>query len=494
MTNMPEFNRQAEMIPHKVAFLTAGAGGMYCGSCMHDNTLTAAMKQHGLAVDLIPIYTPIRTDEKAVTIDRVFFGGINVYLQQKIPLFRHLPRFLDRFLDSPWLIRRVTSRAIETDARLLGDLTVSMLRGDKGNQRKEVLRLGQFLKDSVQPDVLLLTNVLVGGGIPHWKQQLGVPVVVILQGDDVFLDYLPPDSARAATDSISQIAQYVDRFIVHSRFYGEAMSSRLGIDPQKMAIAPLGINATEFAAVARPDERPHRSIGYLARFAPEKGLQHLVDAFILLKQDPAMDDVRLEIAGWLGEDHRTFADAQFQKLSAAGLDSHYRHHGIIDRDQKIRLLSEIDLLCVPTDFLEPKGLYALEAMATGTPVVLPNHGAFPELIQSSGGGWLVEPRSPSNLAQQLARILNDRDAMRAAGIAPNNLSWNIDRSTRPRARQSNTFATLSRNTSTNSPLKNESSEQAYRMSFPRSLSTAKARSGNPAEINSGNVGSPPSRG
>ncbi|MCR9119204.1 MAG: glycosyltransferase family 1 protein, partial [bacterium] len=85
----------------KIAYLTAGAAGMFCGSCMHDNTLARALIARGVDVQLIPLYTPIRTDEDSVTVDRVFFGGVNVYLQEKIPLFRYLPRIFDRWFDSP---------------------------------------------------------------------------------------------------------------------------------------------------------------------------------------------------------------------------------------------------------------------------------------------------------------------------------------------------------------------------------------------------------
>src|SRR5947209_32579 len=84
----------------KIAYITAGAAGMYCGSCMHDNTLVAALAAQGHDALLIPTYTPIRTDEADVSQKRVFFGGINVFLQQKLGLFRHNPWLLDRSLDA----------------------------------------------------------------------------------------------------------------------------------------------------------------------------------------------------------------------------------------------------------------------------------------------------------------------------------------------------------------------------------------------------------
>src|SRR3990170_6209051 len=103
---------------------------MYCGSCLHDNTLPAALLELGEEVVLVPTYTPLRTDEEDVSERRVFFGGINVYLQQRFPIFRRTPAWLDRWLDSPWLLNWAASRGVSIDPAKLGDMTVSMLRGE----------------------------------------------------------------------------------------------------------------------------------------------------------------------------------------------------------------------------------------------------------------------------------------------------------------------------------------------------------------------------
>ena len=142
----------------RIAYLAAGAAGMYCGSCLHDNTLAAQLLAMGEDVVLVPIYTPIRTDEKDVSENRVFYGGINVYLQQKWPLFRRLPKWLDRWLDHPAILGRLGGRASSVDPAQLGDLTVSMLQGEAGNQRKELEVLVDWLIDEVKPDVVHLSN------------------------------------------------------------------------------------------------------------------------------------------------------------------------------------------------------------------------------------------------------------------------------------------------------------------------------------------------
>ncbi len=402
--------------PLRLAYLTAGAAGMYCGSCLHDNTLAAALTRLGADIQLIPTYTPIRTDEQDVSADLVFFGGINVYLQQKSALFRWLPSALDRLLDRPWLLRRATARSTAIDPRFLGDLAVSMLRGEHGYQRKEVRRLARFLATDVRPDVIVLTNMLIGGCIPELKRALGVPVLVTLQGDDAFLEYLPEPHKTRCLEQIRRLVPAVDGFLTHSRFYADFMSGYFGIPPGRLDIVPLGIDIRDLATAdedrgqdgedAGAGQRPP-TIGYLARLAPEKGLHVLCDAFLELRRRPGMDQVQLRIAGWLGEQNRVYAESQFDKLRAAGLDTAFQYVGEVDRQGKRAFLRSVDLLSVPTTQREPKGLFALEALAAGVPVVLPDHGAFPELIASTGGGCLTPPGDSRALAGALADLLHD---------------------------------------------------------------------------------------
>jgi glycosyltransferase involved in cell wall biosynthesis len=380
--------------------------------------LAKAMAESGWDIQLVPTYTPIRTDESDVSVDHVLFGGLNVYLQQKIPFFRYLPAAMDHFLDSPRLIRRVTARAMEMDPRALGALTVSMLKGAKGNQRKEVRRLMKWLKHE-RPDLMVFTNILIGGCIESIKKELGIPVLVTLQGDDVFLDSLQEPFRSQCMEQIKTIAKFVDGFIVHTNFFRDYMASYFEIDPAKIHVTPLGIDVSDFARndtnrLADPATQRTQTIGYVARVAPEKGLQHLVDAFVELKRQNYAN-VQLEVAGWLGPQDEDFANRLWQRLDEAGLQGQYRYLGSIDRQAKLEFLSRIDVFCVPTEFLEPKGLYVLEAMAAGIPVVQPAHGAFPELVQASQGGALFEPGNIQTLVDCLGRMLDDEVARGAFG-------------------------------------------------------------------------------
>jgi len=405
--------------PKKIAYLTSGAASMYCGSCLHDNTLARAISRLGVDIQLIPTYTPIRTDEENVSVDQVFFGGINVYLQQKIFLFRYLPPLLDRFLDMPWLIRKVTSRVSTIDPHKLGALAVSMLKGQRGNQRKEVRRLCRWLSRHHRPDMVTMTNLLIGGCIPAIKKKLGVPVVVTLQGDDIFLDELLPPYRQQAIDLMRGLVPQVDGFLVNSEFYAERMGKLLEIPREKIHLVPLGIDTTDFQSLAATSPAADRplTVGYLARLAPEKGLHLLVDAFLELQQMPGMDQVHLRIAGWLGQHRRDYAERQFEKLRSAGLGDRFEYDGEVDRQGKIDFLGSIDVLSVPTVYEEPKGLFVLESLAAGVPVIQPRHGAFPELLARTGGGLLVDPGDTTALATSLAGLLSDPARRKALGEA-----------------------------------------------------------------------------
>jgi glycosyltransferase involved in cell wall biosynthesis len=402
-----------------VVYLTAGAGGMYCGSCLRDNALARGLARLGCDVQLLPTYTPIVTDEEDVSERRIFYGGINVFLQEKTALARAIPRFLDRWLDGPGLLRWATFGRIPTDASGLGDLTVSILAGEHGRQRKEVARLVDYLAHDARPRLVNLTGMLLAGCLPAIKRRLDVPIVVTLQGDDIFLDALPGKHRQAALGHIERLGRLVDAFITFSRDYADRMAGSLRLPRDRFHIVPLGIEAADFAspASAHSHESKSLTIGYFARHCHAKGFHLLVDAFIRLRARPGMENIRLASAGWLGDSDRPFFDEQIAKLRGAGLESEYHYAGAVDRRGKIDFLRGLDLFSVPAVYQEPKGLYVLEALASGVPVVLPTHGAFPELIAATGGGELCPPDDPEALADALEKLVVDPVRRAALGEA-----------------------------------------------------------------------------
>ena len=389
-----------------ILFITAGAAGMYCGSCLRDNALAAELKARGHDVLLVPLYTPTLTDEPNVSEPRVFFGGINVYLQQHAGLFRRTPALLDKLLDSSWLIKAATSGSFSTDPRSLGEMTVSTLKGEDGFQRKEFGKLLQWLTSEPPPDVIQLPNALLASLAKPLKRELKRPVHCTLQGEDLFLDGLPDAHRRTSIELIRQNAAFVDRFTAVSEYYATFMSTYLSIPRDKIDVVPLGINLEGFAQRIVSSDRPF-TVGYLARIAPEKGLHALCEAYVRFRQRPGVERAQLEVAGYMASDQQGYLREAGRRLEAAGLGSEFHYRGLLDREQKIRFLRNLDVFSVPTVYVEPKGLFLLEAMACGVPVIQPNHGAFPEMIAKTSGGVLVEADNGDRLADGIYNLWSD---------------------------------------------------------------------------------------
>lgn len=399
----------------KIAYITAGAAGMFCGSCMRDNTLAAALAKLGHDALLLPVYTPIRTDEEDVSEKRVFFGGINIYLEQKYSLFRHTPWFLDRLLNFPALLNWVSRFAVQTRAEDLGELTLSMLQGDHGKQKKEIDKLLAWLAEHGKPDVINLTNAILSGMVPRLKQALpGVPVFCSLQGDDIYTEFLTEPFKSRCLGLIREHARDIDGFVATCGYYADFMAGYFDVPRQKIHVVYPGINLAGHA------ERPPRqdvpfTIGYFARICPEKGFHNVVEAFLEFRKLPNTSGVKLHASGWLGESNRAFFDEQRNRLESAGLIADFVHLECPTHADKVRFLHGIDVLSVPTTYREPKGLYVLEALANAVPVVQPRHGSFPEVIEATGGGLLVEPGDSKELAAVWKRLMDDRASAEEVG-------------------------------------------------------------------------------
>ncbi|MGE0609206.1 MAG: glycosyltransferase family 4 protein [Pirellulales bacterium] len=369
----------------KIVYLAAGAGGMYCGACLHDNTLAAALMNAGHDTLLVPTYTPIRTDEADVSQSRVFFGGINVFLQQKSALFRHTPWLFDALLDSPALLRMVSKNSGSVDPTKLGDLTVSMLQGEHGRQKKELFKLIRWLKDEIKPDVVHVTNAILISLAGTIRRELGVPVVCGLAGEDVFLERLPEPWYTQSRDLLRQHARDATAFVSMNRYYADYMIDYMQLDPALVHVIPHGLNLTGHGTRRMgPQETVH--LGYFARITPDKGLHHLVEAFRILCQDKSLPPLCLKAAGYLGSSDKPYLKELQRQLKKWGLADRFEYAGEPDRNEKIRFLQSLDVMSLPTVYHESKGLSVIEAWANAVPLVLPAHGTFPELVADTGGG------------------------------------------------------------------------------------------------------------
>ena len=402
----------------KVLSITAGTAGMYCGSCLRDNALAAELLKQGHDVLLVPIYTPTLTDEENVSQQRVFFGGISVYLEQHVPLFRHTPKLFDRLWDSEAALNMVARRSIAVDPKSLAELTLSMLKGEDGYQRKELDNLIDWLKSEARPDVVNLPNSLLIALAAPIKRELHLPVFCTLQGEDLFIDGLGKSYRSEALELIRSNVEFVDGFLAVSEFYAKRMCDELAIPENRMHVVPIGINLEGYEKRARAHQKDAPSsdngdrasvaefvVGYLARIAPEKGLHVLAEAYRLLRQRTPDRRMRLEIAGYIAAEHRDYLSGIERQMHEWGLGGECQYRGVLDRNAKIEFLRGLDVMSVPATYDEPKGMSLLESMAVGVPVVQPRRGSFAEIVGRTGGGILVDDFDAESLAAGLFTLI-----------------------------------------------------------------------------------------
>jgi len=401
----------------KIVQLTPGTGSFYCGACIRDNALVTGLRELGHDAILVPLYLPFMVDEDdASRGEPILLGGINMYLQQVSKVFRHTPRFLDRIFDTRRLLSLAARRAAMTTPESLGEITLSTLRGESGNQRKEVRRLVKWIAKSGRPDVVCLSNALLVGLARRIRKELGpVKVIATLQGEDAFLDSLPEPHRSRAWAIVGERCRELDALIPVSRFYADVMIEKLGVNPDLVHPVYPGLRIDGYEPTAAAPSPP--VVGFLARMTPAKGLDTLVEAFLAIKRNEQVPGLRLRIAGSETTADRSFTNELRQRIEEAGHSAAVDWLPNISRDHKLEFLRTLSALSVPATCGEAFGLYMIEALAAGVPVVQPRHGAFPELIADTGGGILCEPNDPEDLARALTELLLDPPHARALGAS-----------------------------------------------------------------------------
>jgi glycosyltransferase involved in cell wall biosynthesis len=400
----------------KIVYLVAGAGGMYCGSCLHGNTLIAGLRNLGEDAMMLPLYTPIKTDEVNQSISRVAFGGVNVYLQEHSAIFRHTPWFLDRLFDRPGFLRWISKKSSTIRPENLGAMTVSMLQGEEGRQKKEVEKLVTWLKQ-IEPEIVHLNNIMLLGPAREIRRQLGVPVVCSLTGEDVFLEKLLEPHYSAARDLLRRRANELDGLTAMNGYFADFMAEYLTVPRSKIEVIPPGLNLVGYQRKSnyRDDWRSPCVIGYLARVCPEKGLHLLAEALKILAEDKNLPPIRLSAAGYLDAADRWYLENIQHQLADWGLTDRFEYAAELDHASKITFFESLDVFSVPTIYRESKGLSILEAFAAGIPAALPNHGTFPEMLKTTSGGLHFDPTKPAALAQALKHLILHPDEAQTAG-------------------------------------------------------------------------------
>lgn len=395
--------------------LVPGSGGtFYCQNCLRDYALVRALRRMGHDVVVVPLYLPpLGFEEENHRAAPVFFGGINVYLKQRFALFQKAPRWIDRIFDSTPFLKLAASCGGSTSAAELGPMTLSMLQGRLGKHKKEFHRLVEWMKEHARPDIVHISNALLLGLAPEIKEALKVPIVCSLQDEKPWLEEMPEPYRQQAWDAIKRNIAFTSALVATSKWYADCMAGLLSLPRESIDVVYPGIKVDG----AGPAELNFQSpvIGFLSRLSKSQGLGTLVDAFLELKQQQRFNSLRLRATGGCTSSDRQFLEQLHARLRSENCQDDVDFDSGFNESQRLDFLRGLSVMSVPVPRGEAFGLHLLEAMALGIPVVQPSIGAYPEIIEATGGGMLYDAAKPGALAANIESLLTNPSAAKAIG-------------------------------------------------------------------------------
>jgi len=396
----------------QVIHIVPGTGGsFYCGNCLRDSTYVQALRKKGIDAIKIPMYLPIFSDEHDLSDIPVFYGAISLYLKHTYPILRKAPRWFDRILNSGPALKLAARMSGSTRAKGLEDMTISMLLGEQGEQEKELDTMVNWIAEHCDADVIHLSNALLIGLARRFQEKLNVMVVCSLQDEDVWVNAMEDNFRKKTWDLMSERAKDVDAFLSVSDFYAGIMKEKMNIPAEKLFTSHISVDPDDYVYTNSADK--NFAIGYISRMCEENGLEVLVDAFILLKKNPQHEKVRLFLTGGATGDDQEFLKGIRKKISEAGISGDVEFHKDFENEGRHEFLKKVSLISVPVLEGEAFGMYLLEAMASGVPAVQPALGAFPEIINRSGGGMIYGQNTPEQLCEALHSLAEDQDKLSA---------------------------------------------------------------------------------
>ena len=400
----------------KVVNIVPGFGGtFYCGNCLRDSAYVKSLKAFGHEAITLPLYLPLTSKDYTPENDiPVFYGAVNIYLKQNFRVFRGMPKWLQNFFNSPSILRYAAKKSGSTRATGLEEMTISMLKGAEGFQKEELDELIYFLKHHEKPDVVHLSNALLLGLARKIKDELQIPVVCSLQDEDVWVDAMDEPYRSQVWKLMGEKALDTDVLIAVSDFFAKQMKQKMSIPEDKLHVVHIGVDSSKYSIKTPNLDVP--TIGYLSRSNKENGFEVLVDAFIKLKDNPKFSNAKLRVTGGKTGDDEKFIGRQVDKLKRKG----YQNDIEFVEDFRTEVLGNffegLTLLSVPVLEGEAFGLYQLESLASGIPIVQPALGAFPEIVETTGGGAIYQPNTPDALAQKLTEVLSNPELIKQMSI------------------------------------------------------------------------------
>jgi glycosyltransferase involved in cell wall biosynthesis len=375
----------------------------------------AIRKVPGIKATAIPLYLPPdkTTSEESGFDNNVFFGAISMFLREKVGFLKNMPAFFDKFLDSRLFLKFAAKQAGTTSTEGYEELTISMIEGDNAFRKTEVDRLVKYLVKDGKPDIIHLSNALILGIARQLKKRMDVKVVCSLLNEDDWIDDMAEPFRSRAWEMIARDARYVDIFVTPSNYYKELFKSKTKLKCDNVKVVPLGFDP-DIENISRVEREPS-AIGYFSRINNYNGFDKLVDAFIELKEKDLIPGLTLNVCGGYTGSDKSFISAQIKKIREHKLEKSVKIYPEFQGDKKMEFFKDVDVISVPVRKYDGYGLYILEANAAGIPVVQPATGAFPEIIEMTGGGILYSPDTVSDLAENLSKLLKDKELISKLG-------------------------------------------------------------------------------
>ncbi len=376
----------------KIVFVITSSGdAYYCGNCFRDNLMAQAMKRAGHQVVIMPIYLPLRQKEFQADTP-LFFPATSYYVGQKFFKDKPIPAWLKKLLGAQPLLDIAMSMAGTTTSDGMEDMTLSMITGEGTTFDDMVREMIDWIVNKERPDVVYISSSMLVGIAKALKQEFEIQkierppkIVCVAQDEEVWIDGLREEDAAMAWRGIAENLKFADAVITTSLHYKRKMSTLLNTnhlnatnDTGVHVVYP-GLELDKYATDEHPTDP---TIGFFYRMNKADGLDVLAEAFVMLKQEGAIPNLKLRIGGGYTSADKPFL-RQVYKLLAP-----YKEDVVIedtyDWAHHTAFYKKISVICVPLQFEESVGLYLLEAFAAGVPAVEPNRGSFNEIVGKAG--------------------------------------------------------------------------------------------------------------
>ena len=287
--------------------------------------------------------------------------------------------------------------------------------------------IAHTIRHSIAYDMIFSHYWLSGWVAQKLKEAWGIPFVQMFHTLGHMKNRIP--SVKTPVPSIriqteSKVIAWADMIIANTPAEQAQLLWLYNADRRKITVCPPGVNTSRFHPTSRQDAREavdlhdnEQMLLFVGRIEPLKAVDSILDALHLLKQQQPdlLQSVRFTIVGGDPKD-TTDLDmvALHHQVQALNLTDVVRFEGAKDQNTLVNYYAAAAALIVPSEY-ESFGMVALEAMATGTPVIASEVGGLAYLVQNGETGYLVPSRSPEDLAGAIHQMLTTPDEREVMG-------------------------------------------------------------------------------